>query len=210
MNDMDPKTKKIICIGIMVIIFIVFVIITKILPDNSSTKSTLPTASSVSEKTEDPSSMMTESPEEQISQYTVDEKIRVLKKDAVRFLNAYTTLTNGTYESQKEYYDRLTPMMTEKAIDEYLNLDTLQSPDSFNKTIYETNKLTNKKILIYYELINSNSNKANVYMDCIQVVKYRTGSTEYPYHFVGKFVYSKETNTWKCDRIEKATSYTDS
>lgn len=141
---------------------------------------------------------------------TAEQQITTLKNDCVRFINAYTATTSGTYASAKLYYDTLAPMMTDSAAEEYLDLDTLKSPDSFAEGENPSAKIENAGIKVY--ILSDDiaiQNTAEVYIACNQTLKADEIKTTYLYHFVGKFKYFPTEKRWKCSSIEKATVYTE-
>lgn len=200
--DYMEKKKKL-CIILLVMIFMLFFIIYILLPEEKNDNQV-----SVRKITQTELSTSTpEPPEIDLKEYTDNEKIETLKDDVKDFLNVYTLLTDGTYESEKEKYDMLIPKMTNAAVERYLNTDILQNPSSFDTKAQTVAKLVNQNINVYYSMVNTSSDKARICAICKQIVQSSKIRNEYPYHFIGVFKYDKASNIWKCDSIETASAY---
>lgn len=141
-----------------------------------------------------------------LEECTNNEKIETLKRDAADFLNAYTMLTDGTYEKEKEKYDLLKSKMTPTAVEYYLNEAILKDPSSFSSKAQKTVSIINRDISVYYSMSGTASNKANVCILCNQVIQSSNIKSEYPYQLIGVFKY-ESSNTWKCNTIEASTAY---
>lgn len=199
------EKKKKLCIILLAMIFMLFFIIYNLLPEEKDNKQ-----ATVKNITQTESSTFTPSPPEQeidVKEYTNNEKIKTLKDDVKAFLNSYTLLTDGTYESEKEKYELLIPKMTGAAVEKYLNTDILQNPSSFDTKAQIVAKLINKDINVYYSMVSTSSNKARICATCKQIVQSTNIKNEYPYHLIGVFKYDKSSNIWRCDSIETASSY---
>lgn len=145
-----------------------------------------------------------------ITAYQEKRNWETLENDCIRFINAYTATTTGTYASAKRYYDTLAPLMTKSAAENYLDLDTLKNPDSFAEGENPTAKIENDNITVYVlskDILAKDT--VSVYVSCDQSLQSDGAKTSYLYHFKGDFKYFSKENRWKCSSIQKATIYTE-
>lgn len=207
----NKDKKKCLCILALVMIFILFLIVYIVIPHpQEQSEDTEISSSAIVASGAGATDNATETiPESDIEQYTNEERIRLLKSDAKSFLNTYTSLPDGTYESEKEKFDTLSTQMTSSAIEKYLNEELLKDPSAFNNTAQVTAKITNRSVAVYYSMSSLTSKIAKVCIICKQSVESSGTTSEYPYHFIGTFRFDSITNSWKCDEIETSTSYSE-